>query len=126
MFELEGPAASALPDFGVTNSRPLTTSLTNESGDIVGDFELVMHKYCSMIPREQHTGPLFPAGKFNPLTRTQLSNILKILKILCISLNRNWAICSLNRGASWKDFSFHFGFFCFTNLLPLYKPSKFA
>ena len=38
-----------------------------------------MHKYCSMIPREQHTGPLFSAGKFNPLTRTQLSNILRRL-----------------------------------------------
>ena len=36
-FEREGPAASALPDFGVTNSRRLTTFLTNDLGDIVGD-----------------------------------------------------------------------------------------
>jgi len=38
VFEYEGPAVSALPDFGVTSSRHLTTSLTKDLGDIVGDF----------------------------------------------------------------------------------------
>ena len=37
VFEGEGPAASAPPDFGVTISRHWTTSLTNDLDDIVGD-----------------------------------------------------------------------------------------
>ena len=36
-FEHEGAAAAALPDFGVTSSRRLT-SLTKVLSDIVGDF----------------------------------------------------------------------------------------
>jgi len=38
-----------------------------------------LHKYTSMIPKDHKTGPLFSAGKFNPLTRSQLSTILRHL-----------------------------------------------
>ena len=38
-----------------------------------------LHKYSSMIPKEQQTGALFSAGKFIPLTRPQLSTIVRCL-----------------------------------------------
>ena len=38
-----------------------------------------MHKYSSMIPKDNQTGPFFSAGTFNPLTRLKLSSILRRL-----------------------------------------------
>ena len=39
----------------------------------------VFQQFATMIPLHQQTGPLFSAGKFNPLTRLQLSKTLRQL-----------------------------------------------
>ena len=38
-----------------------------------------LRQYVAIIPRETQHGPLFSAGQFSPLTRTQLSSILRRL-----------------------------------------------